>query len=301
MAKIKLSERIKQGVFFLDGAMGTQLIDRGADMTGCTDYLSVTDAETVKAVHTAYLQAGSDAIITNTFGANAISLGKHGLEGEVENICTSAAKNAIEAIEAACGKDADKYVLGDIGPCGDFLEPLGMLKAEELKAAFAAQATALEKGGVDGFIIETMTAIDEAAIAVEAVKSVSGLPVFVSLAFDPAGGQFRTMMGVDVPTAVEKIAPLGVDAIGFNCGTLCMDEYVTLTEIFAEQLKDLPILLLAEPNAGKPDLIEDKAVFNLTAEDFAKDGERIQQAGATIRGGCCGTSPDHIAAIASGN
>jgi methionine synthase I (cobalamin-dependent) len=297
MAKMKLSERINDGVFFLDGAMGTQLIARGADMTGCSDNLGVTDPDTVKAVHTAYLQAGSDAIITNTFGANSISLAKHNMVSEIDNICISAARNAIEAITALYGEDADKYVLGDIGPCGEFLEPLGTLKPQELKEAFAAQTVALEKGGVDGFIIETMTAVEEATIAVEAVKSVSQLPVFVSLAFDAAGGQFRTMMGVNAATVVEKIGSLGVDAIGFNCGTLGMDEYVKLTEIFAELLKDESILLLAEPNAGKPELIEGEAIFSLTPEKFAAAGEKIRSAGASLIGGCCGTTPEHIAAL----
>lgn len=297
MSKIQLSERIKNGVFFLDGAMGTQLIARGADMSGCSDYLSVTDPETIKAVHTAYLEAGSDAIVTNTFGANAITLAKYGLEAEVENICVSAARNAIDAIKALYGMDAEKYVLGNIGPCGDFLEPLGMLKADDLREAFAAQAKSLEKGGVDGFIIETMTAVEEAVVAVEAVKSVSALPVFVSFAFDPAGGQFRTMMGVDAATVVEKIAPLGAEAIGFNCGTLDMDEYVKLTEIFASLLKKESALLLTEANAGKPELVEDKAIFSLTPEDFAAAGVEIRSAGATLMGGCCGTTPDHIAAL----
>ena len=109
MAKIKLSERIKDGVFFLDGAMGTQLIARKPDMPRCGDQLNITDPDTVKAVHTAYLQAGSDAVITNTFSGNTISLAKHGLEAEAENICVSAARNAGEAITALCGEDADKY------------------------------------------------------------------------------------------------------------------------------------------------------------------------------------------------
>lgn len=297
MAKMKLLERINNGVFYLDGAMGTQLFARKADMPRCCDQLSITDADIVKAVHTAYLQGGSDAVITNTFGANTISLAKHGLEGEAENICVSAARNAIEAITALYGEDADKYVLGDIGPCGDLLEPLGLLKPEKLKEAMAAQATALEKGGVDGFIIETMTAVEEAAIAVEAVKSVSQLPVFVSFAFDAAGGQFRTMMGVDAAMVIETIAPLGVDAIGFNCGTLGMDEYVKLAEIFAELLKNESILLLAEPNAGKPELVDDKAVFSLTPKKFAAAGAEIRSAGASLIGGCCGTTPEHIAAL----
>ncbi|MCF7954301.1 MAG: homocysteine S-methyltransferase family protein [Phycisphaerae bacterium] len=303
MAKLKLSERIKAGTFFLDGAMGTQLIDSGIEMGRCGDYLSVTNPDAVKAVHTAYLKAGSDAISTNTFGANTITLAKHGMEGELENICVSGAKNAIDAVEAVCGKDADKYVLGDIGPSGDFFEPVGLLKAEDLRTAIAAQAAALDKGGVDGFIIETMTDLEEAAAAVEAVKSVSQLPVFISFAFDPAGGRFRTMMGVSAEMIVERLTPLGVDAIGFNCGSLGMDEYVKLAEIFADLLKDTNTLLMAEANAGKPELVEGGVNFSLTPEDFAVAGEKILAAGASIIGGCCGTTPAHIAALAgkSGN
>jgi methionine synthase I (cobalamin-dependent) len=297
MAKIKLSERIKAGVFFLDGAMGTELIASGIDMGRCGDYLSVTNPDAIKTVHTAYLKAGSDAISTNTFGANAITLAKHGMEGEVENICVTAAKNAREAIEALYGKDADKYVLGDIGPCGDFFEPVGLLKPDDLRTAIEAQAKALEKGGVDGFILETLTDLQEAVVAVEAVKAVSQLPVFVSFAFDPAGGKFRTMMGVSADMIVEKIAPLGVDAIGFNCGTLNMDEYVQLAEIFAELLKNESALLLTEANAGKPELVDGRVLFSLTPEDFAAACQRISSAGASLIGGCCGTTPNHIAAL----
>jgi methionine synthase I (cobalamin-dependent) len=297
MAKIKLSERIKAGVFFLDGAMGTELIASGIDMGRCGDYLSVTNPDAIKTVHTAYLKAGSDAISTNTFGANAITLAKHGMEGEVENICVSAAKNAREAIEALYGKDADKYVLGDIGPCGDFFEPVGLLKPEDLRTAIEAQAKALEKGGVDGFILETLTDLQEAVVAVQAVKAVSQLPVFVSFAFDPAGGRFRTMMGVSADMIVEKIAPLGVDAIGFNCGTLDMDEYVQLAEIFAELLKNESALLLTEANAGKPELVDGEVLFSLTPENFAAACQRIDSAGASLMGGCCGTTPNHIAAL----
>jgi methionine synthase I (cobalamin-dependent) len=297
MAKITLSKRIKAGVFFLDGAMGTELIASGIDMGRCGDYLSVTNPEAIKTVHTAYLKAGSDAISTNTFGANAITLAKHGMEGEVENICVSAAKNAREAIEALYGKDADKYVLGDIGPCGDFFEPVGLLKPEDLRSAIEAQAKALEKGGVDGFILETLTDLQEAVVAVQAVKAVSQLPVFVSFAFDPAGGRFRTMMGVSADMIVEKIAPLGVDAIGFNCGTLDMDEYVQLAEIFAELLKNESALLLTEANAGKPELVDGGVLFSLTPENFAAACQRIDSAGASLMGGCCGTTPNHIAAL----
>lgn len=302
MSKPKLSERIEQGVLFLDGAMGTQLFERGAKAGQCNETLNV-DAqgkEIVKQVHTAYLSAGSDAIITNTFGANSVSLSKYDLADQAEEINLQAVGNAIEAVEAF-SKDTpgDRYVLGGLGPCGDFIEPLGMVKADDLKKSFQQQAKALADGGVDGFIIETMTAVEEAALAAEAVRSVSDLPVFVSFAFDPAAGDFRTMMGVSPQIVAEKILPIGVDAIGFNCGTLTMDEYIKLAAAFAEILANESVLLLTEPNAGKPELIEGQAKFTLTPQDYATAGKAIKQAGAKIMGGCCGTSPQHIEALTS--
>ena len=299
MAKTKLAERIGKEVFYLDGAMGTQLFARGVDTSKGGEYLNITNPEVIRDIHMAYLNAGSDGVITNSFGANAISLKRHGRDGQTEDINYNAAKNAREAVDKYCDENGgEKYVIGGFGPCGDFLEPLGMIKPTELLKAFEAQAEGLMRGGVDGFIVETMTAPDEAAIAVEAAKTVGGdLPVFSSFAFDPAGGQLRTMMGADAQQVVDKIVPLGVDAFGFNCGTLAMEEYVKLAEIFTELLKDKSVLLMAEPNAGKPELVEGEAKFNLTPADFAKEAQQIKSAGAMIIGGCCGTSPEHIAAL----
>jgi methionine synthase I (cobalamin-dependent) len=289
MAKVKLSERILEGVFFLDGAMGTQLFARGAAAGACNDHLNIESPDIVSDVHNAYLNAGSDAIITNTFGANRYALERHGFAEKVEEINLTAARIARKAA------GDDKYVLGDIGPCGDFLEPLGMVKARELKSAFASQAGALAQGGIDGFIIETMTAVEEIVVAIEAVKSVSDLPIFASLSYDPAGDEIRTMMGVEPSRAVNELVCLGISAIGFNCGTLSMDGYVRLTQMYAEVI-DNNVLLLAEPNAGRPELVDGQAVYSLSPEDFADELARVHQAGAKILGGCCGTSPAHIEA-----
>jgi len=290
MARVNLAERISQGVFFLDGAMGTQLFARGTGAGVCNDYLNIETPDIVTDVHSAYLNVGIDAVITNTFGGNKYVLGRHGYSDKVEEINLAGARIG----RKSAGED--KYVLGDIGPCGDFLEPLGAVKADELKAAFSSQAKALAEGGVDGFIIETMTAVEEIAIAVEAVESVSDLPIFASLAYDPAGEEIRTMMGVAPARAVKELVTSGIAAIGFNCGTLSMNEYVKLTQRYAEVLRDSGVALLAEPNAGKPELIDGKAVYTLSPEDFAEGVVNIHQAGAKILGGCCGTSPAHIEA-----
>lgn len=294
MSKINLKDRIRQGLFLLDGAMGTQLFARGLDVGKCSDYLNIESPDMVFDVHRAYLRAGSDAVLTNTFGANKFALSRHGLSEMVEKINVAGAKIA----RKAAGKE--KYVLGDIGPSGDFLEPLGTLKPDELKTAFASQAKALLKGGVDGFIIETMTALDEIIIAVEAVKSAANLPVFASMSFAPTGDSFKTMMGVDVETAAAKIIPLGVDAIGFNCGTMSLDNYIKLAAKFAAEVKKhrSNAMILAEPNAGLPELVDGRTVYNITPGDFAFAAQKIHSAGVNIIGGCCGTSPEHIEAVA---
>ena len=294
MAGINLRERIEQGVFVLDGAMGTQLFARGVHVGACNDYLNIQSPDVVCEVHRAYLEAGSDAVLTNTFGANRYSLGRHGLDAEVVAINQAGA----EAARRAAGEG--KYVLGDIGPSGDFLEPLGTLKAEELQEAFAEQARALVGGGVDGLVIETMTALDEVRIAIEAAKSAAGnLPVFASMSFDKAGEDFRTMMGVDVESAVSQMVSSGADAVGFNCGTATLDEYVELAEklVAAARSASDEALVFAEPNAGKPELVNGEAAYRVSPEEFAAAAKRIHATGINIIGGCCGTSPEHIEAV----
>jgi 5-methyltetrahydrofolate--homocysteine methyltransferase len=289
-----LRERIKQGPFLLDGAMGTQLIARGVEVGKCNDYLNIESPEVVAEVHRSYFEAGSDAVLTNTFGANKCVLARHDLDDNVEQINKAGAEVAREAA------GEDNYVLADIGPSGGFLQPIGTLTPEELKEAFAEQVQGLLAGGVDGFIVETMTALAEAAIAIKAAKAACELPVFASMAFNPARDGFRTMMGIDVDAAVTKIVSLGVDALGFNCGTNSLDEYVELTQGFVSTVKaaNKDVLILAEPNAGKPELLEGKTVYNVGPEDFAAAVEKIHAAGATIIGGCCGTAPAHIEAVA---
>ena len=291
MARIDLSERIKNAPLILDGAMGTELIGRGITVPGGNDNLNVESPDDVIAVHASYLEAGADAVLINTFSANSFGLARHDLVSRVEQINIEGARIA----RKAAGEG--RYVLGDIGPCGDFLEPLGAVKADQLKLAFTQQAKALVDGGVDGIIIETMTAIDELIIAIEAVRGISDVPVFVSLAFDAAGDSFRTMMGVGPDQAVEELSALGISAIGFNCGTLPMAGYVELTKAYAKALVGSDTALIAEPNAGQPELIDGKATYTLSPEDFGNAAAEIKAAGAGILGGCCGTTPDHIRAL----
>jgi len=312
MSKISLKKRIKKGLLLLDGAMGTQLIAGGIEPGRCNDYLNIESPDIVSNIHRAYLRAGSDAVLTNTFGANKFALARHGLAEKVEEI------NAAGAQIARKAAGEQKYVLGDIGPAGDFLKPLGNLEPQDLKEAFTLQAKALVAGGVDGLIIETITALDEAAIAIEAAKSAcENLPVFASFAFDYVGGDFRTMMGVNVESAVSKALSLGVDAVGFNCGSATLEEYIELAQKFVSEIMAFEntratsderrlsavasakaeTTILAEPNAGKPELINGKTVYKVSPEDFASAAEKIHSLGVNIIGGCCGTTSAHIDAM----
>ena len=299
MAKKSLKEKLSSGLLFLDGAMGTQLMARGIEAGGfdkltasiCNEMLNIESPEIILDIHRSYFDAGSEAVYTNTFGANGITLGRHGLADKVEQINTAAVKIAKQAA------GDDRYVIGDIGPSGEFLKPLGTLEPEKLKSIYAKQAKALCDAGVDGFIVETFMAVDEAKVAAEAIKSVCSLPVFVTLAFDAAGADFKTMMGVSVETVVKEFSSLGVDALGFNCGTLKMEQYFQLTEKFAKLLAGKHIALIAKPNGGKPELVDGQAVYKLSDEDFGDWLDKIHKAGAALVGGCCGTTPGHIKAM----
>ncbi len=292
MNRIRLAERLKSGVFFfIDGAMGTQLMAEGIEPGSCFDAVNLHSPRIVETIHRRYFEAGCDAVLTNTFGANAVTLARHGMTNHVSEINRMAAEIARNAA------GADRYVLGDIGPSGDFLEPVGSLQPKTLHAAFAEQARGLVAGGVDGIIIETMTALDEMLVAIQAVQSVCHLPILCSFAYDSAPEGFRTMMGVMPETVVSKISGMGVCALGFNCGTLTMEGYVSLTEQLSGLLRGTGMALLAEPNAGRPELTDGKAVYRLTPAEYAAAVVQICKAGATILGGCCGTSPLHIAAM----
>ena len=295
MARTELKKRIGEGLFLLDGAVGTLLMQQGIRPGSGLVLANLEHGDIVIKIHKSYLDAGSDAIITNTLIANRIFLGKHNLAEKCVEI------NHAAALLARKAAGDSHYVLGNLGPTGDFLEPIGLLKPADVKLAYIEQAQALLSGGIDGFIIETMTAAEEMTAAIEAVKSVCGtLPVFASMAFDPAGKAFRTSMGVDVETAVSKMVEAGADCIGFNCGTIPVGDYERLAREFAAFARAIgdnrPVY--TEPNAGKPQLQGGGVVYGLLPEDFAAMMLDVYNAGVHIIGGCCGTTPDHIRAVA---
>ena len=276
---MNLQDKIEtQSILLLDGAMGTQLAAMGLDMGGQN---CITHPSDVLSIHRSYSGAGSDVLITNTLTMNRLSIESHGLKVDVKDVNISGAKLAKEA--AGPGQ----YVLGDISSTGQLLEPYGEFSEEQFYNTFREQAEYLFSAGVDGFIIETIIDLREALCALRACRDVSSLPVLVTLSFVTADNGGSSVMG---NTAEESAT-----AVGANCGNL--DPHDT-SLIIGMMRECVSVPLVAQPNAGKPTLVDNRTLFNMTPEDFAHGIAECIEAGATLVGGCCGTTPEHIRRVA---
>jgi len=286
--RVPFLESVKQRLLLGDGAMGTQLIEAGLSVGGCGAEWNLSQPERIRAIQSTYVAAGSDLLLTNTFGGCPLALARHGLADKAYQINLSAARIARDCI----GEDG--YVLGDIGPFGGFLAPLGNTSRHQLEVAATIQVSGLLDGGVDAIIVETMTALDEVATVVQAVRRCRPhVPVIGSLTFDRlVDGGFRTMTGVDVEQAVDFMVQLDLDVLGCNCGTgLHIGDYAILVEQYRRRT-DRP--LMVQPNAGQPRLDRGHIVYDESAEMMAAAIPALITAGASIVGGCCGTGPEHI-------
>ena len=270
-------------IIVLDGSMGVELARRGLSPG---PNWNEDKPDVVLAVHRDYREAGAEVLITNTLVANRVYLARSGQPDKV------ALYNRL-GVELA-RKAGAMFVAGDVSSTGELLEPFGSLTPGEATEAFREQATRLHEAGVDLFIIETMVDPQELALAAAAIKDVCDKPLIASMAFDEARGDYRTLMGTTVGQAAEAMAQSGADAIGINCGSLNLDD---ARKIVAElrRVADLPVI--AQPNAGKPSLVNGKLQYDLGAEEFAKGMLAVIDAGATLAGGCCGTTPAHIRAL----
>ena len=284
MTKKEFREYLSKGAIVLDGATGTNLMAAGMPIGVCPEAWVMEHQDVLYDLQSAYVKAGTNIVYAPTFTGNRIKLEEYGLEDRIEEINTELVRLSKRAV------DGKALVAGDMTMTGKQLFPLGDLMFEELVDVYKEQASILDHAGADLFVVETMMSLQECRAAVIAIKEVSDLPIMVTLSYNEDG---RTLFGTPPETAVVVLQSLGVDAIGINCSTGPM-EMVELVEKMA-QYSTVPIL--AKPNAGLPELEDDKTVYKMTPQEFADAAVALVNAGTSIVGGCCGTTPEHIKAL----
>ena len=282
-------QEIQKGKLLVsDGAWGTFLQQKGLKPGECPEEWNISRTADVFEIAQSYIEAGADMIETNSFGGNWFKLKNYGFEDRVFEINKAAA----EISRKAAG--TDRFVLGSVGPTGKLLM-MEEVTESEMYEAFKEQSIALEAGGVDAIMIETMTDLDEARIAVKAAKENTNCEVFCTMTFDKIiGGEFRTMMGISPTEMTEALVETGADVIGANCGNGIADMIGIVKEI-RQVNATIPILIHA--NAGMPHYCDGETTFPETPDDMAGRVKEIIAAGANIIGGCCGTTPDHICEV----
>jgi 5-methyltetrahydrofolate--homocysteine methyltransferase len=270
----------------LDGAMGTQLAEAGLEMGG---HNCVTHPDAVQAIHQQYVDCGVDLLITNTLTMNRLYVEKQNMGIDVREVNLAGVRLAKSTIREG------QYVLGDMSSTGRLLKPYGDLAETDAYDAFKEQAAILAEGGVDGYIIETMFSLKETLCALRACREVASLPVIASLAFKTAAKGGRTEMGDSARQCAQALGEGGASVVGANCGDLSPSEMAEVVSVFCSATS-LPVV--AQPNAGKPRLVGNQTVFDMGPAEFAEGISKCLQAGARLVGGCCGTTPAHIRAVA---
>lgn len=273
-------------ILIADGATGTQLQKAGLPTGYPPELWNVENQAAILAHHLSYLDAGADIVLTNTFGGNPIKLKSNGLERRTRELNHAAAELARKAA------GPKRLVFGDVGPSGKLFSPLGELSEESAIVAFSEQISALESGGVDAILIETMSAIEEARAAILAAKQTTKLPILLTMSFDTRG---RTMMGVKPSQAMKELWGLGIQVIGANCGRSLTD---TLTAVRELKASNPDAIIMAKPNAGLPHMENDESIYDVTPQIMADYALQFQTEGVKIFGGCCGSNPEHIRAVA---
>lgn len=276
----------ERSTLLVDGAMGTELFARGLTAGDPPEMWNIERPSDIEDVHRGYIKAGSDIVLTNSFGGTSFRLKLHNLQDRVVELNAAAAQVARAAADSS---DRTVMVAGSMGPSGELLEPMGDMTPETCAAAFADQATGLAEGGVDLLWIETMSSLDEVAAAIRGAQSACDLPIATTMSFDTAG---RTMMGVTGTEAAERLRSLGVAAVGANCGN-----NIAETEAAVAQIRggagDLAVI--AKANAGIPEFKGDKLTYTGTPEVMGAHVQRMMDLGISIIGGCCGTATQHVA------
>jgi 5-methyltetrahydrofolate--homocysteine methyltransferase len=282
-------EALEKGILISDGAMGTMLQGKGLTDGGAPELWNVENPGAIEEVLESYAAAGANLITTNTFGGTRGRLQMHGLEDRLFELNKAGAEIARKVADRHPGC----FVMGDIGPSGELMEPMGAMTLDEAEALFADQIKGLVAGGIDAILIETMSDLQEVEAAVKAAKKVAGeLPIIVTFSFDT---NLRTMMGVKPAVAVKSLAAEGVRIIGANCGR-GVDEMRTIAKELTEARPE-GVFIITQSNAGLPKLVGDEFIYDGTPEEMAKYAEDMKQLGVNVIGSCCGSTPAHTAAM----
>ena len=291
-----LMTRLAQGeILVIDGAMGTMLQSRGYNPGEAPEIWTLNNPDVLRGIHQEYIDAGADIIIANTLGGNRPKSAKYNLDDRLTELN---AGNVAIALEVAAAADRPIYVASDMGTTGEFMAPLGTMTEEQMIDIFAEQAEALLKAGTDFIFIETMMDINEAVAAVKGCyKASSDALVWASMSYNKGrrGKGNRTMMGNSPLDCAKLLVDAGVQVIGANCGNILSQD---MPEVVTELKEGGAPYVVIEPNAGVPQIIDGKTVFSQSAEDLAAGIPAIIEAGANVVGGCCGTTPEHIAVVA---
>lgn len=280
-----LLESIAKGPLLLDGAMGSFLIAEGLQSGEIPELWNIENSEIITSIHKKYLDSGADAILTNTFGGSSLRLKEFGVEDRVEEIIINAVNNAKRAT------NGDKLIIGDIGPTGLFLPPVGNVQEADYFSSFQEQGQLLVNAGVDAILIETMSDLREAVQAVEAIRSFNDkIPIIATMTFDKKKKGYFTLMGNTPLESFRALEVAGANIVGANC-TLNSADMVELVKE-AVNLTQLPLLF--QPNAGQPTVIQGQVVYPENPSEFAENITKIVNLGVKLVGGCCGTTPEHI-------
>ena len=288
MSRPSLLEALTSRILLGDGAMGTQLQQAGLESGGCGEAWNVDHPDRVLAIQKRYAEAGSDVLLTNTFGACRIMLNRHGNGDRTVAINQAAVAVAREALGGR------GWVLGDIGPFGGLMEPYGEIARADVERAFREQAKALVDGGADGIIVETQTAFEELEIAIAAAHEAGAKVVIGSVAFDKMADEddVRTMMGISPEQAAEFMAAHGCHVAGLNCGTGV--DMRMAANIVGRYRKTAGLPVMVQPNAGQPVLENMQVLYKETPDEMASGLPALLATGPRVVGGCCGSTPDHI-------
>ena len=288
----RLQDVIRRRPLLGDGAMGTQLMLAGLEQGNCGEAWNLTHPERVLGIQRRYAEAGSECILTNTFGGSRIMLNRHGQADQVAEINGAAVAIARQAFGGRTG-----YVIGDIGPFGGLMEPYGDFTEAQVREAFEEQARALVDAGADAILIETQTSLEELTLGILAARQAGAACVIGSMAYDVTldGSTFRTMMGVDPERAAECMEELGADIVALNCGTGMDMERARQAVVRYKRATSLPVM--AQPNAGQPKLVAMKVIYDETPQQMVRGVAPLLEAGVNILGACCGSSPEHIRAF----